>query len=355
MYFLTTGQTRWYFVLLPFMLLIREDVSLLLCCVAITALLTREPKLARVGWVTLLVSAIYFVVVKTQIMVSVGPVEGLEQLDPLGGKHGFAWYYTDLIPKKGGLRDLLVALITNPQFVIGVALKEAKLIYVMQLLLPLAFLPLLGRPWRFAMAFGLFSTVLASKSAVYSIHFQYSVVLFPIMVTLAAIGLRRLSNGTLPGRLGLARSQVVTVMLAAVLVSSLLMCWKFGGIIENGAFRGGYRAPVHELSEKQLERYQELRSFLAQIPPDAAVSVIGRMAPHVSNRAKAFRYKHFKPVDYFVVDTRDLKGRARASYTKRLEAGELVRVDRQGTFELLAEIRDPIPPPPPAPQAPPAD
>lgn len=346
MFFLTTGRFRWFFVLLPLVLLVREDVSLLLCFVAFSALLTREPRLTRVAWATLLVSGIYFVVVKTQIMTGVDLAEGIEKLDPLGGKYGFAWYYTDLIPKKGGLRDLLVALLTNPTFVIGIVMREAKLIYLGQLLLPLAFLPLIAKPWRSAMAFGLLSILLASKTAVYSIHFQYSVVLFPILFTLASIGLRRLRDGDLPARLGLEPSQLVAVMLAAVLMSSVLMTWKFGGILDNDSFRGGFRPSVRSLSEKQVQRYEELRDFVAQIPPTAAVSVIGRVAPHVSNRAQVFRYRHFKPVDYFLMDTRDLKGPTRDSVLKRVESGELVRLDKKGSFELFREIREPKGPPP---------
>jgi hypothetical protein len=98
---------------------------------------------------------------------------------------------------------------------------------------------------------------------------------------------------------------------------------------------------VYQLSEKQVERYQDLRAFIEQIPQDASVSVIGRLAPHVSNRAKAYRYRHFKPSDYFLMDRRDLKGATRSSFSKRFDAGELVFVDKKGTFELYREVDKP--------------
>lgn len=340
MYLLTTGHVRSFFVLLPFVLLIREDVSLLLCGVAFSAILTRDPRLARVGWVTFSISALYFVATKAVIMASVdtGPVVAIQQIDPLGGKHGFAWYYGDLIPKGGGFGHLIAALVTNPTFVVDLALKEPKLIYLLQLLLPLGFLPFFAKPWRFAMAFGLVYILLATRNAVYSIHFQYSVVLFPVFFALAPIGLRRLRNSELPKQLGLRRAQLVAVVLVGVVTSSLLMSWKFGGILSNDSFRGGWRKPPRALSAQQGERYEELERFLEQIPPDASVTVLARLGPHVSNRAAAYRYRHARPSEYLVFDVRDLKSGVRTDFKKRFEKGELQVVEKRGTYELYRQV-----------------
>jgi uncharacterized membrane protein len=340
MYFLMARRVRSFFLLLPLVLLVREDASLLVCGIAFTAILVRDPRLTRLGWVTLGIAAVYFVVTKTVIMAGVdqSPVAAVQQIDPLGGKHGFAWYYKDLIPKGGGLRDLLIAFVTNPAFVLDLALREAKIVFLLQLFLPLAFLPLAAKPWRFAMAFGLFYILLATRKPVYSIHFQYSVVLFPVLFALAPIGLQQLRNGGLPRQVGLQRSQLVSVVLAAVLVSSLLMSWKFGGLLSNDAFKGGFRTPPRTLSAKQIQRYQELRGFLEQIPPDAAVTAVGRMGPHLSNRARAYKYRHHRPSDFLVFDARDLKGSARTNFKKRFSKGEFQVLDKQGTFELYRQV-----------------
>jgi hypothetical protein len=47
-----------------------------------------------------------------------------------------------------------------------------------------------------------------------------------------------------------------------------------------------------------------------------------------------------------VFDRRDLKGRTRDSFSKWVEAGELVRVDQRGSFELYREAREPETPEP---------
>jgi uncharacterized membrane protein len=330
LYLITTGHLRAFFVLLPFVLLIREDASLLICFVAFAAILTRDPRLVRVGWITIGVAALYFILVKTFIMGGA---------DPLGGKYGFGWYYKDMSPGGKGLGNILLSLFTNPTFAIDFALREAKLIYLLQLLLPLAFLPLFGKPWRFAAVFGLFYILLASRGPVFSIHFQYSVVLFPVLFALTPIALRRLRDSDLAERIGLARAQFVTVLLACVLASSLLMSWKFGGAAPNTAFRGGWARIPHTLTLEQEARYQRFRNLVEQMPADASVIATSRIASHVSNRAEIWDYRHKGPTEYLMLDTRELRGWTKKLHTDRLAAGELELVGKDGTLQLFRFVK----------------
>ena len=328
LYLLTTHRLRAYFILLPFVLLIREDASLLICCVAFAAVLTRDPRLVRTGWITIGVAALYFILVKIFIMGGA---------DPLGGEYGFGWYYKDMAGGKS-LSGILLSLLTNPTFAIDFALREAKVIYLIQLLLPLAFLPLFGKPWRFAIAFGLFYILLASRGPVFSIHFQYSVVLFPVLFALTPIAVRRLRDSDLAERIGLAPPQLVTVLLACVLASSVLMSWKFGGAVPNASFRGGWAKIPHTLTEAQHKRYQEFREFIERIPGDASVTATSRIAPHVSNRAEIWSYKDKKPTEYLMLDTRDMKGWPRKHHADRLAAGKLELIAKEGKTLQLYRI-----------------
>ena len=324
LYLLTTGRLRAFFVLLPFVLLIREDASLLVACLAFTAVLTGERRLVRAGWITIGVAALYFILIKIFIMGAA---------DPLGGNYGFGWYYKDMTAGKS-LGGILLSLVTNPTFAIDFALRETKVIYLLQLLLPLAFLPLFGKPWRFAAAFGLFYILLASRGPVFSIHFQYSVVLFPVLFALTPIAVRRLRESGLPERIGLARAQLVAVLLACVLASSLLMSWKFGGAVPNTSFRGGWARIPHSLTVEQEMRYQEFRKFIEQIPADASITATSRIAPHVSNRAEIWSYTDKKQSEYLMLDTRDMKGWPRKHHADRLAAGKLELIAKDGTLQL---------------------
>ncbi len=243
------------------------------------------------------------------------------------------------MPQQKGLGDILLSLLTNPTFAIDFALREAKLIYLLQLLLPLAFLPLFGKPWRFATVFGLFYILLASRGPVFSIHFQYSVVLFPVLFALTPIALRRLRDSDLAERIGLARAQLVSVLLACVLASSLLMSWKFGRVVPNTSFRGGWARIPHALTLEQEKRYQEFRKFIEQIPADASVTATSRIAPHVSNRAQIWSYRDKKETEYLMLDTRELKGWPRKHHRDRLAAGKLELVAKDGTLQLFRILK----------------
>ncbi|MGD8318782.1 MAG: DUF2079 domain-containing protein, partial [Myxococcales bacterium] len=326
LYLLTTGHVRAFFILLPFVLLIREDAPLLIACVAFAGILTRESRLVRAGWITIGIAVVYFVSIKTFIMGSA---------DPLGGEYGFAWYYTDMIPHHKGLGDLFISLVTNPTFAIDLALQEPKLIFLAKLLLPLLFLPVFAKHWRFAAAFGLFYILLATRDAVFSTHFQYSVVLFPVLIALTPIGLRNLRDGGLAQRVGLAKPQLVAVLLAGVLTSSLLMSWKFGGAVTNTSFRGGWSRIPHTLTPAQEERYVKFRELIDQVPPDASVTVTNTIGPHMSNRAEVWNYSDKKPSEYLVIDTRDMKGWPRKHHQERLAAGKLELLDSFGTFQVF--------------------
>ena len=352
LYFLTTSRVKSFFVLLPLVLLVREDVSLLLCCIAFAAILTRDPRLVRLGWVTFGIAGLYFLVTKMVIMAGVQP-SAAATADPLGGKHGFGWYYADLIPKGEGLRGLLTTLLSNPTFAIELAFQEKKVVFLLQLLLPLVFLPFLAKPWRFAMAFGFFYILLATRSAVYSIGYQYSVVLFPVLFALAPIAIRRMRDGKLPEVLGIPAGKLATLALVSVLASSTLMSWKYGGVFENDAFKGGWRTPPRTLSKAQQDHYLALREFLTQIPPDASVTAVGRLGPHVSNRAEVYKYRHQRPSEFLLFDRRDLKGASKKDFQARLTKGELQLVDKRLTYELYrsaepppAETEEPLKPTP---------
>ena len=65
---------------------------------------------------------------------------------------------------------------------------------------------------------------------------------------------------------------------------------------------------------------------------------MGRMGPHVSNRAEVYGYRHRKASEYLLFDRRDLMGWVRDDFKKRFLAGELVQVDKRDTFELYRVV-----------------
>jgi uncharacterized membrane protein len=318
LYFLEIGAVKRYYLTLIPALLCREDVALVMCFVGAYAVLMRRPRMVRLGWVTIFVSLVYFAIVKRFFMTSADIF--------MSGKdsYSFAYYYEDLIPNHNGAAGLVVSLVTNPVFVLRTMLAEAKIVYILTLFLPLCFLPFLARPGRIMLVYGLLFCLLASRGAVYSVHFQYSSVILPIAFALTPGVLRQIEAGEVCAGLGLDGRRLSRALSAAAFAASLLTSWKFGGILENQSFKGGFVGVARQLSDKDRETYAWIREQTAKIPVQASVGVTNRTGPHASNRKRAYFYNEHTDVDWLFIDEAELK------------APDLDKINKSGTFTLVA-------------------
>lgn len=332
LYFLLAGKLRLYLLMVPLLLLIREDVSLLLCFVGASAIIAGKPGYARAGWITIVVSIAYFAVVKTFIMSSA------DLFNQGPGSYGFAYYYKEMIPTGWGARDFITTLLTNPAYVAKVVTKLEKLHYLLVIFVPLLFLPAFAGRARIMLVYGFVFIFFASRTAVFSPHFQYSAVLLPIAIALAPVGLRLLRE------VGPRDRSFTVAVMGCVLVASLLVSWKFGGIVENDSFRGGFSRVHRTLTEAKQEQYQRFLELTSAIEADASVSVTDRVGAHVANRAMVYRLAQGKDTDYYLIDTRDLRGSNRVRLKKLQEAGTLELVGSENTVSLYRALhRSPEP------------
>ncbi|AUX26049.1 hypothetical protein SOCEGT47_066020 [Sorangium cellulosum] len=330
LYFYETGRDRLYWVMLGVLLLCREDVSLLMCFIGLFAVLDRRAGRTRLGWVTIAVSLAYFVVVKLFFMTSPGII--------MSGKdaYSYAYYYAELIPNRNGLGGLLISLLTNPVFALKVMLEEPKILFFLKLFLPLCFLPFVAKPGRWMLAYGLLFCLCASRDAVFSIHFQYSSILFPIAFALTPIGLKRVEDSGPAAYFGLDGRRLSRALLAATLVASALVSWKFGGLIENASFRGGFSRVARALTPEQEATYAWVREQAQAIPRDAIVGATSKMGPHISNRMKAYFYPgRAATVEYVLLDEGELKGKDLSRHKAAVKRGELVELSRRKKMALF--------------------
>jgi uncharacterized membrane protein len=348
LYLYETGRNRLYWVALLALLLCREDVSLLMCFVGLHALLDERPGKTRIGWLTIVVSVLYFGVVKAFFMTSAGIF--------MSGKdaYSFAYYYEDLMPNRSGLGGLVLSLLTNPVFAIRTMLEEPKIIFFLQLFLPLAFIPLAARRGRWMLAYGVFFCLLASRDAVFSIAFQYSSVLFPVAFALTPTVLKRVEDGdgTLVALFRLNGRRLTRGLLVAALCASVLVSWKFGGLVENAVFRGGFSRVTRKLTPQQRDAYTWVSEQVAKIPPGAIVGATNKMGAHISNRKEAYFYpgERYGSIQYAFVDEGELKGKDLERHTAGVKQGEFVELGRLDKMGLFQRVR----PPAPAPAKPPA-
>lgn len=330
LYFLETGSLRRYYAVLFIALLCREDASLLLCFVGLYAIISGRPRFARLGWSTILISLFYFGIVKRFFMTS--PDIFMSGKDSLS----FAYYYEDLIPNKNGVAGLIISLVTNPVFVLKTIIAEAKVGYMLTLFVPLLFLPFFASTRRVMLVYGLLFCLLATRSAVFSPAFQYSSTILPIAFALVPSALVQIADSHLPPQLGLDSRRLSRALFVGAFVASLLVSWKFGGLIDNQAFRGGFSRVARGLSPKDRETYAWIREQVAQMPLHASLAVTNKLGPHASNRKDVFFYlSERSPTDYVFIDESELKATDLEKHNKAVQEGKLVQMSRRDKMALF--------------------
>jgi uncharacterized membrane protein len=331
LYFLERGSRVGYWLTFVLLLLLREDVPLVLCFVGLYSILRRRPGGAWQGLITIALSLVYFVVVKKAFMPS-------EELLNTGSaeSYGFGYYYDAMIPAKDGATGLVTSLLTNPAFVLKHALDEPKLQFLLLLFLPLGFLPFFARPARVMLVYGLIFCLLASRTAVFTIHFQYASLLFAVAFAITPIALARLSDSTVPPSwFGVSGRRMMFGLLGSMMVVTSLLSWKFGGVAENSSFRGGFVRVARKLSPEQRETYAWVQAQTKSIPRRASVAASPKLGPHISNRKAAyFHTDRGKKAEYLFVDEGEMKGTDLERHQKEVEA-RYNEVARRGKMALF--------------------
>jgi uncharacterized membrane protein len=309
-------------------MLVREDVPLMLMGVGLVALLHQERGVRRAGLLTILGAMVYFGIVKAFFMTSAGLL--------MSGKdaYSFAYYYEDLIPNRKGTGGLILSLFTNPVFLLNHAFTEEKALFFFTLFLPVGLLPFFARRDRWMLLYGLLFTLLASRSAVYSTHFQYTAALLAFAFATAPVAVARMADGEAVKALGIDGRRLKAALVVGMVVAAGAVSWKFGGIIQNDAFRGGFYKVARTLSDDQRATHDWIREMAKEIPPNASVGVSNKLGPHVSGRRHAYFYGQ-KRTEYVFVDEKELKSDRSRAHKKAIEEERLEEIGRKGSMALF--------------------
>ncbi|MCB9569018.1 MAG: DUF2079 domain-containing protein [Myxococcales bacterium] len=304
---------------LALLLACREDMALLACFIGAYALLGRR---LRVGLGIIAGSIAYLAFVKLAVMPDAAL---LMQAD---NTYSYASFYSEMIPRpEEGVRGLVLSLVTNPIYALGVLCKEEKLIFMIQLLLPLAFLPLFAGRARILWLYGMAFIGLASRPHVFALNFQYSAVLFPMLFAATPQALAKIGESPRLRTLGIDGTRARAAAVAAILAASTLVSWKFGVLVENTAFKAGWQPLTRDPDAKLRLRADRTREMVAKIPADAAVSASSEIGPQLSNRERIYRWPDVRDAEYMLLGA------------WRFNGGERARLDRQAktTFEVIDE------------------
>jgi uncharacterized membrane protein len=261
-------------VLLLMTLALREDVA---ASVVILGLyLAWWGKRPRAGTAVALVSGVYFLVMKFAVMRHF-------RADP-----SFVDAYRGLLPPgEATFGGVLMTVVGNPAFTLGTLLDRAKLVYVLMLLVPLAFLPV-SRPIGLFFAIpGLVFTLLSTGYApLLQISFQYTAhwtaFLFPALV----LNLAHDKRPHFPGdALGTARLRAAMVALVG---ATVIGSHQYGAVLQRQTARAGLDPFRFGTTPADRERRSELYTLIAMIPPRAKVVASETVVPHISGRPDAY-------------------------------------------------------------------
>ena len=303
-YLLDTDGFKRYWVVIVALLLTREDISLICCFIGAYAILSGR---TRTGLATIGLSLVYLYVAKVHVMASTDLLMASDN-----SSYSYAYYYADMIPhKKEGTRGLIVTAVTNPLYAAQVAFKEEKLLYFLHLLLPLLCLPFAAGRKLILSVYGLLFIGLASRKHVFSLHFQYSALLLPMLFAGLPDGFARVTDGPRMKALGLERARLAWTLMAGMLVATLVTSVKYGVIFPNASFKAGWNRLTRIPTAEMREKYARVREIVEFIGPDAAVSMTSAVGPHLSNRRKAYHWPTVNDADYIVLPTELKKDDAR--------------------------------------------
>ena len=203
-YLLDTGGFKRYWLVIALMLITREDISLLNCFVGAYAIMIGRTR--------------------TRTVASGAGVSADKA-------YSYVYYYAEMIPHKAeGTRGLAISALTNPLYALLVSFKEEKLLFFLHLLLPLLCLPFAAGKKLILSVYGLLFIGLATRSHVFSLHFQYSALLFPMLFAAVPDGLRRVTDGPRIRALGIERAPLAWTLLFGMLTASLVTTVKYGVI-----------------------------------------------------------------------------------------------------------------------------
>lgn len=321
LYFVLSRRNVWAFVFAIVTLSVREDISLGLMVFGVFLLLSnRRP---GAGLILAATGAFYFVAMKLIIM----PMQR-------GGSEAFLYMFSGLIPEGGnGFSGVLKTVIGNPAFTLGVVLERDKLIYLLEIFLPLAFFPLrraIGL--LFCIPGFLFTLLSTGYRPLYQISFQYTAHWTAYLFIAVITNLSWLNQESARrGREGTAWKRA---WVAAISLAMFVMSYQFGVLMQRNAARGGFGTYHFGTNSEDWERRQNVRALIAMVPAKAKIVSSENIVPQISNRAFSYTLRMGIADAEYLLFSVPSGGDERAKVIEVFSTGAFGVVSERGQFVL---------------------
>lgn len=271
LYALETTKLRLFWLFFVLALITREDTAISLCGVGLYLVLDRHRR--KLGLAVLVICGAYFFFV-------------LRMMSAFNGSADMQNYAALTMPEHQNFIGVLLTLFTNPHFVLRhVFFDPKKIEYLLQILIPVLFLPLFAGKSIVLILPGLAIMLLSNTFFNYWICCPYSAHIIPYVFFLTIFGIQRI-------RAKYSDIKTTTLILP-LLLAGALMNYEFG-LIFSKRFPG-FLQPT--------ERQRTVYSFFEQIPREASLTVTRRLAPHLAARPEIHLLQAPHPdTDYILID-----------------------------------------------------
>lgn len=256
------------FMLLTFS--VKEDAAVYVAFVALYFILSGRKKLH--GAVMLFSSLAYFVFAVSFLKVY--------------GEGAMTGRFDNFITDPDlGLADVILSIFKNPAYFISQCISEEKLLFILFMLLPLAFLPLLSKKWSQFILVGpmILINLMSDYTYQHSIFFQYVYGTMAVLFYVAVLNVKDCPKTLKKYLVPLAT--VFSVIIFAFSISPKMTY-------------------VNRLDVNK-EDYVKIRAALDTIEEDASVLSTTFYMPYLSQRKEIYEIEYcVKDTDYIVIDTR---------------------------------------------------
>jgi uncharacterized membrane protein len=303
-------------------LLMREDIPVGMAVIGAFLLVSGHRPMP--GLILATVSTAYFLLLRFYVMEEAG-----------------SWWFPTMYKElwadgEKGFKSVVKTLITNPLFTLNKLIIEKKLVYLLHLLVPIAFLP--ARRWYLWAAFipGTILTLLVTNydpPVTFSFHYVMHWAPYLFMASVVALKVIRDERG----------ANRMYGAAAAMVGATLVLTYNYGAFTtRNGSFKGQFNKIEFTYTEAEQERYAALQEIIKIIPPDASVAATEKVGPHVSSRLVLHTMRNGPfGAEWILASSRELKlSKTRPKLKEAVESGKYGVVKRVADFAVLRKGYD---------------
>ena len=196
------------------------------------------------------------------------------------------------------LSTVVATLLTRPDVWIPQVITPAKVIYVLQFLVPLAFFPIIGGEVAALALPTLGPSLISTFLTQYSIASHYALPLVPFLFFATTIGVERILHwADRSGRVDCValRGALVALIVATSVVSYFLQ--------SPGPFAQHFEARQYQSAFDP--RNEEAYSMMQEVPVNSVLVAQSELAPHMTHRVHIWQFPYvpdYRQADYLILD-----------------------------------------------------